>query len=794
MKRKLWIILALMAVICLLASAALAGSSVYGHTHSWQEIRRTDSTCTSHGKVWYRCNCGETKVEELPTKGHAYGAWEVTTQPTCEADGVKTHVCANCKRTETRAVDALGHDWDAGVTTKEPGYLNPGEITYTCTRCGATRTEEIIPKEYPDIFKDPGNISLMNLDDPLHILTQPVGGSIDRDGGSMQLTVEAGGGEPPYTYQWRMRYNGSWWSYWRDAENGTDSTLEVKNGNYRYYCKVYDNNGDYVPSDTVVVGWNLYIAKQPENTADCEMDPVILTCEAAGGVPFNEDVDYPYAYTWMSTDGEVMGYGPTLTVEHMGEYYCHVEDSVLNATQSKVAIVYEADPFECKTDAPVVELRKGQDYELWAKAYGGIAPYTGVWLRDGEEFPTQQIADGEFTASIAGDGSKEAVYTFLATDAMDDDCSLTVRVVYQQLKIAQQPEGGMLPEDEETPFEINIVMAEGEEPFTYYLTKNGESDSAGEGEASYDFKVHDPGAYSIHVEDAAGNWADSDTVTVLAYSNELTIAGVDFVRAITSQQSASLRVDVADGDGPYTYTLLNDGTAQDSKTTHGTSASFPIDKPGWYAMHIEDAKGRTADTGYMEVVDGRLRIIEQPKDVTIQYEPNVFPSATFTCKAEGYPGHYLSYQWEAKSSSGWYKFKWSFSDTHTFTESASATTYYLLPYAVRCIVYDPITGDKLISEEAQIRFQLKVIKAQINEGSKSMVMRVGGGRGPYTARVEYAILERAIEPARVTMTGGDNITEVEYRLDLDNTFWSYVYFTVTDARGTSVTHYFNPHK
>ena len=139
---------------------------------------------------------------------------------------------------------------------------------------------------------------------------------------------------------------------------------------------------------------------------------------------------------------------------------------------SKTVTVYEADPFEAKTDAEVVELLEGQDYELWAQAYGGIAPYTGVWMRDGVQIPTEDKGNGEYTAPILGDGSYEVVYTFKATDAMEDECYATVKVVYPQLEIAQQPVGGMLPADG-SPFDLSVVMAEGEEPFLYTLYRNG---------------------------------------------------------------------------------------------------------------------------------------------------------------------------------------------------------------------------------------------------------------------------------------------------------------------------------
>jgi len=40
---------------------------------------------------------------------HTFGAWIVTTAPTCTAQGVETRMCADCEETETRSIPALGH-------------------------------------------------------------------------------------------------------------------------------------------------------------------------------------------------------------------------------------------------------------------------------------------------------------------------------------------------------------------------------------------------------------------------------------------------------------------------------------------------------------------------------------------------------------------------------------------------------------------------------------------------------------------------------------------------------------
>ena len=103
------------------------------------------STCAENGfSVTYCTRCGETLSHEiLPRLEHTWNDGEVTAEPTCTAQGVKTFTCSGCGATYTEPVDMLAHDWDDGVVTKEPSCTEAGEMTYTCATGGETRTEPI---------------------------------------------------------------------------------------------------------------------------------------------------------------------------------------------------------------------------------------------------------------------------------------------------------------------------------------------------------------------------------------------------------------------------------------------------------------------------------------------------------------------------------------------------------------------------------------------------------------------------------------------------------------------------
>ena len=81
--------------------------------HEWDNgVVTTEPTCEEDGVKTYTCvKCGETKTEVIPATGHNWGEWEVTTEADCEKAGVETRTCANCGETETREIPALGHDW-----------------------------------------------------------------------------------------------------------------------------------------------------------------------------------------------------------------------------------------------------------------------------------------------------------------------------------------------------------------------------------------------------------------------------------------------------------------------------------------------------------------------------------------------------------------------------------------------------------------------------------------------------------------------------------------------------------
>ena len=128
-----------------------------GHNMTFTAAK--EATCTATGNdAYYTCGrCTgvfedengtvETTVAEvtIAATGHAYNAGEVTTEPTCTKQGVKTFTCQkDPSHTKTERIDPLGHMLEK-VEAKEPTCTENGyREHYKCSRdnCGALFLDE----------------------------------------------------------------------------------------------------------------------------------------------------------------------------------------------------------------------------------------------------------------------------------------------------------------------------------------------------------------------------------------------------------------------------------------------------------------------------------------------------------------------------------------------------------------------------------------------------------------------------------------------------------------------------
>ena len=124
--------------------------------HSWDSgIVTKYPTCTEAGEKTYTClSCGETKTEAVAATGHDYGEEIAEVPATCTTSGTAAHYeCTNChklfvdaegEKTQVTVAEitlSLAHSFDDGVVTTQPTCQATGIKTYTCSACHATHTE-----------------------------------------------------------------------------------------------------------------------------------------------------------------------------------------------------------------------------------------------------------------------------------------------------------------------------------------------------------------------------------------------------------------------------------------------------------------------------------------------------------------------------------------------------------------------------------------------------------------------------------------------------------------------------
>ncbi len=161
-------------------------------------------TCANEGLRVYSCiYCGMVMyTETLPRTNHS-----IVTVPgspaTCTEPGVtEGQVCSVCGTVFSgrQGIPATGHAWNEGVVT-EPAGLTPGKKTYTCQYCGLTWSERLDPTVTLFNMLRTGNPLPVTSGDPLHIVTQPLGGAASEEN-PLFLYVGAEGGVGAYTYEW----------------------------------------------------------------------------------------------------------------------------------------------------------------------------------------------------------------------------------------------------------------------------------------------------------------------------------------------------------------------------------------------------------------------------------------------------------------------------------------------------------------------------------------------------------------------------------------------------------------
>ena len=123
MKRKLITLLTLIFVLSLLAGCGTNSSETKStevvteteetaepteteiHEHMYVNEVTTEATCETDGVVTFTCECGDSYTEPVYAVGHVYENYVYNEDATYLADGTETSVCNGCELTDTRTAE-----------------------------------------------------------------------------------------------------------------------------------------------------------------------------------------------------------------------------------------------------------------------------------------------------------------------------------------------------------------------------------------------------------------------------------------------------------------------------------------------------------------------------------------------------------------------------------------------------------------------------------------------------------------------------------------------------------------
>ena len=75
------------------------------HSHEYTETITTDATCEADGLKTFTCECGDTYTETIPATGHIFENYISNNDATYTADGTETAKCNTCDLTDTRTAE-----------------------------------------------------------------------------------------------------------------------------------------------------------------------------------------------------------------------------------------------------------------------------------------------------------------------------------------------------------------------------------------------------------------------------------------------------------------------------------------------------------------------------------------------------------------------------------------------------------------------------------------------------------------------------------------------------------------
>jgi len=591
-----------------------------------------------------------------PTSAHAdppqgvthLHSWQVVsdTPPTCTADGSKTWKCSLCGETYTETYSALGHA-PVELAGKPPTCTEAGlTVGSNCSRCGqVVKAQESIPA-----------------------LGHQWGGGV---------VTAFPAGLTPGVKTFTCRHDPS---HTRTEEIDPLPWVFAMLSGFVIDPSLFDLSNYNIPP--------LVITEQPQGGAVTRYgdDSLTLHVAASGGIG-------EYTYEWYgrrdtTLSGLLSGWNfavsvgknaPTLEVDSPGrKYYCRITDAVGNTVASNYAVIRAKLSIAKQPDN--VNLQS-ETTDFYCEAADGSGDYTYRWydhdegiLGEGQSYPAE----------------KEGYYYCIVTDnvtgetAVSEYCEVYSTEPFRLVNITQSCE--ILPGED------TFVVASfdgGVEEYEIWWDKDGTAIDSVEGRDEQDnvysrANVDGAGKYTVHgVDSMYATASGSVTITV----PKLTIVEQPVDGTIPKGSYTRINVVVAGGEAPYTYILYRNGAEHRRETYKSETNAYRIWDPGEYYYHIEDSKGRMADSNVVTFENEVFRITKQPRSGTIKK-----------------PGETLQLTVEAKGGVEPYTYLWSLKIGNTRYKVGESQTYSAdKPGEYMCRVVDA-DGNMIHSKATQVGY------------------------------------------------------------------------------------------
>ena len=627
-------------------------------------------------------------------------------------------------------------------------YQGQGTNTLTCTIISAGSKEVICAVADANGMKVNAQAMIFAEEAaaPLSIKTQPKDVTVEPSRRTT-LTVEATGGQAPYTYTWQIPTPSGRGVEWKAIPNSTISgytgqgtnVLAFSSGNVgttRVRCVVEDAKGNTVTSDAVTITVQettapLAITTQPESVTVEAGKTATFTVAASGGKA-------PYTYTWQMPSGtnwvdvpNGSGYSgqgtDTFNFDTESPVYtrvrCVVSDANGNTVTSdaaEITVEAAAIPLSITTQPKDTTVEAGETATFTVEASGGQAPYTYTWQmpsgKNWVDVPNGSGYSGQGTDTFNFD-TESPVYTRVRCVVSDangntvtsDAAEITVEATVEPLIITTQPM--------DTTFEaggnsgVYVEVSGGQAPYTYtWQTQIGRS--------------------WIPFQDTAEFFGQGTNVLICA----VTTAGTSTVRCVISDESGQEVI---------------------------------------------------SDAAVVTVEAAPLTVEVQPGDVTVEAGETVY----FTVEVSGGQAPY-KYSWQGLKGKTWLGIRESAMHKGQGTNTFSCTPNDVGISKYHCVVTDS-AGNSVTTETVSVT--VKPLAVQINNGeteitfyhteSETLTANVTGGVGPYTYtwyRKDYNWSAKAYEWEKVSTSSSyeaDGFPREDYPVKVE----------VKDSAGTTVT-------